>query len=109
MFDAPIRSLCFRRLYTANELITVAQRECAPASPLLNAVAFVVQTCERESGAGGIFTELRTRYAPSFARDPLFAQVSATACCQAEHSLPVPRLHWKGILQHRAGGAARWR
>jgi len=71
---AILQSLCFRRLYTANELVTTAQREYASTSPLLNAVSFIVQTCERESGGGSIFTELRSRYATSLARDAQFTQ-----------------------------------
>jgi hypothetical protein len=70
---AVLQALCFDQLYAASELHAAALADARIAdSPLTHAIGFVVSCCERD--AGPLFTELRSRYAGSFARDPAFAQ-----------------------------------
>lgn len=104
---AALQALCFDQLYAASELHAAALADArVAASPLTNAVGFVVACCERD--AGPLFTELRSRYASSFARDPSFAQYLDVVGKQFFNIQPAaPPPNMLSMLQSMLGGARR--
>jgi hypothetical protein len=102
---AALQALCFDQLFAASELHAAAAADAAIAStPLTNAVGFVVSCCERD--AGPLFTEVRTRYAASFARDATFSQYLDAVgkhFFNIQPATPPPNMF--SMLQSLLGGA----
>lgn len=102
---AALQALCFDQLYAASELHSAALADASVAgTPLTNAIGFVVACCERD--AGPLFTDLRTRYAASFARDPTFSQYLDAVgkhFFNIQPATPPPNMF--SMLQSLLGGA----
>ena len=101
---ASLQALCFGHLYSASEIHEAALRDTAVRdTPLTHAIGFLIACCERD--AAPLFTELRQRYAASFARDPSFTQyldVVGTKYFKIQPTTAPPSL--MSMLQSMMGG-----